>query len=156
MALLWYRRLRTAAGGKDATHAAGMQEQGPAGPAGVRLPRAGLSGGRAEQIATSSLPCSLCPSGRRGLGRGCDCLLLWGCLWTHTSCSLPGRDGARGGWGQDSRLRAGWRIYSCRTKSSISKPVASSFGHANKVLTRRQLEALMYSCLFQKPGEPLP
>ncbi|XP_075295929.1 uncharacterized protein LOC142363666 [Opisthocomus hoazin] len=48
---------------------------------------------------------------------------------------------------QGSRRSAGWRIQSCGKKPSISKPVASSFGHADKVLTQQRRGARMFSCL---------
>lgn len=53
---------------------------GALGPAGV--PGAGLSGGRAERISTSSLPCSLCPSGGRGW-EGAGTAYCWGVVYGH-------------------------------------------------------------------------
>lgn len=131
------------------------QDQGLVGPPGVMLPGAGLSGGRAEQISTSSLPCSLCLSGGQGLGRGWDCLLLWGCLWTHTSCSLPGRGRGEGRLGAGQQAKGWLENFQLQEESSISKPVASSFGDANKVLNPAAVGSTDV-LLLQKPREPLP
>jgi len=119
------------------------EQAGTGGAAVGPLPGAGLSAGRAERVSASSLPCCPCPAGGQGLG-----LVIVAGWFMVASIPQPARLG-RGErrLRQGSRRSAGWRIQSCGKKPSISKPVASSFGHADKVLTQQRRGARMFSCL---------
>lgn len=90
-------------------------------------------------LLIAMLPVSVCWA---RFGKGLGLLIVVGLFMATYICSLLGRGG-----GQDSRRRAGRRIYSCRKSPSISQVVASSFGHTSKVRSQPQQGALMYSCL---------
>lgn len=98
------------------------------GAARVTLPGAGLSGG---QISASWLPRSLCPSARRGLGRGWDSPLRWGVYGHIHSAACH----AWMGRGEPAGRTAG-----CGLAGEFTH-----FGHANKVRTQQRWEAPMYS-----------
>lgn len=112
------------------------------------LPGAGQPGDRAQLVPTSSLPCRLCPCVGKGLGPA-----VVGVVYGHIDPAACQAGLARGEARAGQQAEAACRIYSHRKKSLVSKPVASSYEHANKYIPScdRGTDIL---CL-QKPAEPL-
>ena len=162
MALIWYQRLHTAAGGKDASHAAGMRlcaslgaGVGTSGSCQGDTAQSWSVGGQSRadfHLLIAMLPVSVW---RARFGKGLGLLIVVG-LFMDTYILQP----ARPGWGK-GRLGAGQQAKGWLENLQLQEEVVhfqacGIFLWAHKQSTYPAVFGSTDVLLFPKPEEPLP